>query len=135
MESSIKKDLLSTVEKQKDQITRYETRLRGKLCCFFLMKTHQFLYSVKFAKLQFFLNPPFTDLVVAYKGLLKEKEALEASLKAISESKSGLAKPSNVNTPDVVDSTLDCDGALHSNVSWKHILQIDSRFASLFFVP
>lgn len=88
MESSIKKDLLSTVEKQKDQITRYETRLR--------------------------------DLVVAYKGLLKEKEALEASLKAISESKSGLAKPSNVNTPDVVDSTLDCDGALHSNDGETH---------------
>lgn len=50
-----KKELVIIVEKQKQQITRYETKLR--------------------------------DLVIAYKGLSKEKEALEASLKAISASK------------------------------------------------
>ena len=48
-----RRELLETVETQKETISKYETRLR--------------------------------DLVRAYKGLAKEKEALEATLKAISE--------------------------------------------------
>ncbi|KAK8406868.1 hypothetical protein O3P69_007429 [Scylla paramamosain] len=48
-----KRDLLATVERQKDQIAKYETKLK--------------------------------DVVRAYKGLLKEKEALEASLSALAE--------------------------------------------------
>lgn len=48
-----KRDLLATVERQKDQLTKYETKLK--------------------------------DVVRAYKGLLKEKEALEASLSALAE--------------------------------------------------
>ncbi|XP_049765163.1 GRIP and coiled-coil domain-containing protein 1 isoform X1 [Schistocerca cancellata] len=61
-----KKDLVSIVEKQKQQIARYETKLR--------------------------------DLVIAYKGLSKEKEALEASLKAISGSKSSTHPPTDENS-------------------------------------
>lgn len=51
-----RRELQETIEKQQEQINRYETRLR--------------------------------DLVRAYKGLTKEKEALEKSLNAISAKKS-----------------------------------------------
>lgn len=54
MENASKRELLVTVSKQKDQLARYEGRLR--------------------------------DVVTAYKGLIKEKEALEASLKALTVS-------------------------------------------------
>ncbi|KAK4326785.1 hypothetical protein Pmani_002712 [Petrolisthes manimaculis] len=49
-----KRDLLTTVERQKEQLTKYELKLK--------------------------------DVVRAYKGLLKEKEALEASLSALAVS-------------------------------------------------
>ncbi|XP_069697804.1 GRIP and coiled-coil domain-containing protein 1 isoform X1 [Periplaneta americana] len=62
MENASKKELLLTINKQKDQLSRYESRLR--------------------------------DVVTAYKGLTKEKEALEASLKAISGS-NAYEKPSD----------------------------------------
>ncbi len=52
MDRGTRKDLLETIEKQKDQLSRYEGRLR--------------------------------DVVRAYKSLSKEKEALEASVKALS---------------------------------------------------
>ncbi|PNF31764.1 GRIP and coiled-coil domain-containing protein 1 [Cryptotermes secundus] len=54
MEHASKRELLVIVNKQKDQLIRYESRLR--------------------------------DVVTAYKGLIKEKEALEASLKALTVS-------------------------------------------------
>lgn len=57
-----KRELLATVERQKDQITKYEAKLK--------------------------------DVVRAYKGLLKEKEALEASLSALAETSSS-TKPSS----------------------------------------
>ncbi|XP_066993533.2 GRIP and coiled-coil domain-containing protein 1 isoform X2 [Anabrus simplex] len=60
MEKYSKKELVSIVGKQNEQITRYESRLR--------------------------------DVVIAYKGLIKEKEALEASVKALSVS----TAPSNL---------------------------------------
>ncbi|XP_050407159.1 GRIP and coiled-coil domain-containing protein 1 [Patella vulgata] len=53
MDRGTKNELLKTIDSQKEQLTRYETRLR--------------------------------DVVRAYKGVVKEKEALEASLKIISE--------------------------------------------------
>ncbi|XP_071809060.1 GRIP and coiled-coil domain-containing protein 1-like [Asterias amurensis] len=52
MDRGTRKDLLETIEKQKDQLGRYEGRLR--------------------------------DVVQAYKSLSKEKEALEASVQALS---------------------------------------------------
>ncbi|XP_038074748.1 GRIP and coiled-coil domain-containing protein 1-like [Patiria miniata] len=52
MDRGTRKDLLETIEKQKDQLSRYESRLR--------------------------------DVVQAYKNLSKEKEALEASVQALS---------------------------------------------------
>lgn len=39
--------------------------------------------------------PLSTDVVRAYKGLLKEKEALEASLSALAETSSSKPKPSS----------------------------------------
>lgn len=39
----------------------------------------------------------FTDVIAAYKGLLKEKEALESSVKVLSQSKSR----SNLDVPHV----------------------------------
>nr|XP_045625686.1 GRIP and coiled-coil domain-containing protein 1-like isoform X1 [Procambarus clarkii]XP_045625687.1 GRIP and coiled-coil domain-containing protein 1-like isoform X1 [Procambarus clarkii]XP_045625688.1 GRIP and coiled-coil domain-containing protein 1-like isoform X1 [Procambarus clarkii] len=48
-----KRDLITTVERQKEQISKYETKLK--------------------------------DVVRAYKGLLKEKEALEVSLSALAD--------------------------------------------------
>ncbi|ESP02933.1 hypothetical protein LOTGIDRAFT_212469 [Lottia gigantea] len=53
MDRSSKNELLKTIESQKEQLTRYETRLR--------------------------------DVIRAYKGSVKEKEALEASVKVLSE--------------------------------------------------
>lgn len=58
-----KRELLATIEKQRDQISKYETKLK--------------------------------DVVRAYKGLLKEKEALEASLSALAETSSSKPKPSS----------------------------------------
>ncbi|XP_022083862.1 GRIP and coiled-coil domain-containing protein 1-like [Acanthaster planci] len=52
MDRGTRKDLLETIEKQKEQLSRYESRLR--------------------------------DIVHAYKNLSKEKEALEASVQALS---------------------------------------------------
>ncbi|XP_050180982.1 GRIP and coiled-coil domain-containing protein 1 [Myiozetetes cayanensis] len=52
-----RKDLLDTIEEQKQQLLRYQARLK--------------------------------DVVLAYKSLLKEKEALEASLKVLSVSHEG----------------------------------------------
>ena len=50
-EKQSRRELLDTISEQKDQISRYESRLR--------------------------------DVVRAYKGLVKEKEALESSLKVL----------------------------------------------------
>ncbi|KAG0722612.1 GRIP and coiled-coil domain-containing protein 1 [Chionoecetes opilio] len=60
-----KRELLATVEKQKDHIAKYEAKLK--------------------------------DVVRAYKGLLKEKEALEATLSALAEKPS--APPGNDDPP------------------------------------
>ncbi|OWF52312.1 GRIP and coiled-coil domain-containing protein 1-like [Mizuhopecten yessoensis] len=54
MERATRVDLTKTIESQKEQLQRYEKRLR--------------------------------DMVQAYKGLLKEKEALDASVKVLSKS-------------------------------------------------
>ncbi|XP_070556459.1 GRIP and coiled-coil domain-containing protein 1-like isoform X2 [Ptychodera flava] len=53
MDRATRKDLLETIEKQKEQVARYEKRLR--------------------------------DVIHAYKSLVKEKEALEASLQILSQ--------------------------------------------------
>jgi hypothetical protein len=78
-----RRELLETIDKQSEQLSRYETRLR--------------------------------DVVRAYKGLAKEKEALEKSLTAISgkekddivaqvgdseSTKSGNSKPGNSDQSD-----------------------------------
>ncbi|GBP33486.1 GRIP and coiled-coil domain-containing protein 1 [Eumeta japonica] len=55
MESYSKQELISTINKQGEQLKRYETRLR--------------------------------DVVTAYKGLVKEKEALEVSLQVLNKAK------------------------------------------------
>ncbi|XP_041352317.1 GRIP and coiled-coil domain-containing protein 1-like [Gigantopelta aegis] len=60
MDRATRNELLKTIESQKEQIQRYEGRLR--------------------------------DVVRAYKGLVKEKEALEASIKVLS-SKGNACKP------------------------------------------
>ncbi|XP_032543981.1 GRIP and coiled-coil domain-containing protein 1 isoform X2 [Chiroxiphia lanceolata] len=64
-----RKDLLDTIEAQKQQLLRYQARLK--------------------------------DVVLAYKSLLKEKEALEASLKVLSVSHEGhLPAPGPGEPPD-----------------------------------
>lgn len=67
------RELESLVSSQQKQLSRYETRLKG------LLKTR--ICRRAFYVMSFFY---FTDVVTAYKGLLKEKEALEASLSALS---------------------------------------------------
>ncbi|ELK24480.1 PREDICTED: GRIP and coiled-coil domain-containing protein 1 [Myotis davidii] len=71
-----RRDLLETIESQKQQLSQYQTRLK--------------------------------DVVRAYKSLLKEKEALEASIKVLSvshETDVGLAgvQPPGHTSPDCVD--------------------------------
>ncbi|KAM9650832.1 GRIP and coiled-coil domain-containing protein 1 [Trichechus inunguis] len=71
-----KKDLLETIETQKQQLLQYQARLK--------------------------------DVVRAYKSLLKEKEALEASIKVLSvshEADVGLSgvQPPGLNFPDSID--------------------------------
>lgn len=64
-----KRELLATVEKQREQISKYETKLK--------------------------------DVVRAYKGLLKEKEALEASLSALAETQNSRSdNTTNAERPD-----------------------------------
>ncbi|KAK6183466.1 hypothetical protein SNE40_010943 [Patella caerulea] len=67
MDRGTKNELLKTIDSQKEQLTRYETRLR--------------------------------DVVRAYKGIVKEKEALEASLKVISETTSSKSDASESEPP------------------------------------
>lgn len=69
MEKSTR-ELESLVNSQKQQLLRYETRLKG------LVENHQYDHS-------FQSHFSLLDVVAAYKGLLKEKEALEASLSAL----------------------------------------------------
>lgn len=79
MDRSKTKELLETIENQKEQISRYETRLR--------------------------------DIVHAYKSLLKEKEALEASVKVLSAaSKSKSERSSNKATAKEAESKKVKDG-------------------------
>ncbi|XP_046568321.1 uncharacterized protein LOC124276723 [Haliotis rubra] len=67
MERPTAADLQNTVESQKEQIQKYETRLR--------------------------------DVVRAYKGLVKEKEALEASLKVLSVAPRTCGDPRDFSEP------------------------------------
>ncbi|XP_043231098.1 GRIP and coiled-coil domain-containing protein 1-like [Amphibalanus amphitrite] len=75
MSSKLKQEkqesLLKTIDVQKEQLSRYESRLK--------------------------------DLVRAYKSLNKEKEALEASLKVLSTSKSGQSSKSSKKPTDTKD--------------------------------
>ncbi|KAH8292229.1 hypothetical protein KR054_007360 [Drosophila jambulina] len=65
------RELEALVSTQKEQLGRYEKRLKGK--------QHAISYSFHSD------IDPLADVVTAYKGLLKEKEALETSLAAHAE--------------------------------------------------
>ena len=65
-------ELLATIENQQEQLSRFETRFRGK-------PHYLLVYENDCRRFHWCL-----DVVKAYKGLLKEKEALEASLHALS---------------------------------------------------
>lgn len=65
-----KEKLLNYIEQQNDQVGRLETRFRGNI------------YIA--AQEEFMCECAFVDVVRAYKGVLKEKEALEATIKALS---------------------------------------------------
>lgn len=67
------RELESLVNSQKQQLSRYETRLKGLLKSF----RYKRICSTDI------VISTFPDVVAAYKGLLKEKEALEASLSAL----------------------------------------------------
>ncbi|NXY88711.1 GCC1 protein, partial [Alcedo cyanopectus] len=74
-----KKDLLETVESQKQQLLQYQARLK--------------------------------DVVRAYKSLLKEKEALEASLRALSVPQDGTQPDSSPSSADPPAATTGEEGA------------------------
>lgn len=78
MDRASRNELLKTIESQKDQLQRYEKRLR--------------------------------DVIQAYKGVIKEKEALESSVKVLSASKASKderspRQPERSATEDAGDST------------------------------
>ncbi|XP_077295730.1 GRIP and coiled-coil domain containing 88 kDa [Arctopsyche grandis] len=74
MEKMSRATLVDTISKQKEQLQRYEYRLR--------------------------------DVVTAYKGLMREKEALESSLAAINNTEKGLAQDASVAKLTLSVSTL-----------------------------
>ncbi|XP_069116060.1 GRIP and coiled-coil domain-containing protein 1-like [Argopecten irradians] len=79
MERATRVDLVKTIESQKEQLQRYEKRLR--------------------------------DMVHAYKGLIKEKEALEASVKVLSKSSKEERSPKPVNRPPTTEEAGDSSAA------------------------
>lgn len=82
----IMNDPNSIIDAQKEQIARYQSRLKGEwFRQFHNCTTHQF---------------PFLDVVTAYKSLLKEKEALDLSLAALSSEKSKETSSSDGTEPD-----------------------------------
>lgn len=94
MESLSKQELISTITKQADQIKRYEGRLRGiMLCLYLILFIYRLLlkHMVNLIFVSFFWHCnviSLADVVAAYKGLAKEKEALEISLKALNRTES-----------------------------------------------
>lgn len=96
----------SIIEAQKEQITRYQSRLKGK----------EWKYFVKLVNILHNFNI-FLDVVSAYKSLLKEKEALDISIAAVSNDKSK-------------DSTADGAGS-ESTESSKQLNTIMSSLATL----
>lgn len=87
------KEFKDVIEQQKEQLGRYEKKLRGKviLCTqkhphvfFLLLGCKEFQASLQCHNV-FKILKTFLDVVQAYKGIQKEKEALEASLKALTE--------------------------------------------------
>lgn len=83
--SKTPKELEIQVENQQKQLTRYETRLKGK------SKRHGHVekipQTIEILILYYILRSAL-DVVTAYKSLLKEKEALEASLASLTTNKS-----------------------------------------------
>lgn len=81
------KELETILENQQKKITLYEARLKGKHCGFPNPIDSVFILSV------------FLDVVAAYKSLLKEKEALDASLASLTSKKpESAANPSESAT-------------------------------------
>ncbi len=62
--------LLTYIEQQNDQMGRLETRFRGMIIGCVDISSHSYVFCV--------------DVVRAYKGVLTEKDALEATVKALS---------------------------------------------------
>lgn len=77
------RELESVVSSQQKQLSRYETRLKGIYYgILFAMFYVPFPYCIKILSL-------IPDVVTAYKSLLKEKEALEATVSALSTARTG----------------------------------------------
>lgn len=80
-----KSELESLVQSQSKQLTRYETRLKG-MYANRATRRSEIIEIVDFVIVSNELNV-ISDVVTAYKGLLKEKEALEASLATVTTDK------------------------------------------------
>lgn len=87
-----KSELESLVQSQKKQLTRYETRLKGTSLARIIKKKHTRKRLHTTCHYIQSIDAFVADVVTAYKGLLKEKEALEASLATITSDKTD---PSN----------------------------------------
>ncbi|XP_074659340.1 GRIP and coiled-coil domain-containing protein 1-like [Tubulanus polymorphus] len=103
MDRVTRSELLKTVDSQKDQLQRYEKRLR--------------------------------DVVVAYKSLTKEKEALETSLKALSTTTTTHAESEDSATtapPGGSDPLNATDQAsVENDVSQTEVLKLKEQLATL----
>lgn len=89
-------DTNSVIEAQKEQILRYQSRLKGKYNeKKKIMQNDCFEYL-----LRKFIHFILTDVVTAYKSLLKEKEALDISLSALTNDKLNESSPDGSENPN-----------------------------------
>lgn len=97
MNSRKEKELKDIIEQQKEQLGRYEKKLRG-IILFIEICTRK-------------VNIVTTDVVHAYKGIIKEKEALEASLKALTKISPDDEDDSNYQVVNITAESQTEDGA------------------------
>lgn len=86
---SSNRELESLVKSQREQLIRYETRLKGKTKNIFSCLSTKNLHVSIFV----------LDVVTAYKGLLKEKEALEAAITSSSTTEKDSLESTSKDVP------------------------------------